>query len=84
MSKLTVKIPALVFLAALVAGLGNSLTGIILSSKAQNKAATTQLETVTRTRATALETYLKAIQEDLVTLSSSPVAYEAIVDFKRG
>lgn len=56
MSKLTVKIPALVFLAALVAGLGNSLTGIILSSKAQNKAATTQLETVTRTRATALET----------------------------
>jgi methyl-accepting chemotaxis protein len=84
MSKLTFKIPALVLLAALVAGIGNSLTGIILSSQAQREAATIQLSTVATKRAKALQDYLDAIEIDLVTLSTSPVAYEAIVEFKGG
>jgi methyl-accepting chemotaxis protein len=82
MSKLAFKIPALVLLAALVAGLGNSLTGIILSSNAQQEAIERQISTVVSDRALALEHYLKAIRTDLVTLSSSPVAYEAITEFK--
>lgn len=84
MSKLTFKIPALVFLAAMVAGLGNGLTGIILSSQAQREAIERQLETVVNDRAAALEQYLATIRTDLVTLSSSPVAYEAIMEFKGG
>lgn len=84
MSKLAFKIPALVLLAALVAGLGNSLTGIILSSNAQQEAAERQLETVVLDRAVALQHYLETIHVDLVTLSTSPAAYEAIVEFKKG
>ncbi len=84
MAKLTFNIPALVFLAALVAGLGNSLTGMVLSSNAQFQAAERQLETVVESRAVALQHYLDTIHIDLVTLSTSPVAYEAIVEFKGG
>jgi len=84
MSKLTVKIPALVFLAALVAGLGNSLTGIFLSSEAQHDAAEQRLEAVVNDRARALQFYLDSIEIDLITLSTSPVAYEAIPEFKAG
>lgn len=84
MSKLAFKIPALVFLAALVAGLGNSLTGIFLSSQAQQEAVERQLSTVVQDRALALGHYLESIHIDLVTLSSSPAAYEAIVEFKAG
>ncbi|MEQ8584854.1 MAG: methyl-accepting chemotaxis protein [Thalassobaculaceae bacterium] len=84
MSKLTFKIPALVFLAAMVAGLGNGLTGIILSSQAQREAIERQLETVVKDRAVALEQYLETIRIDLITLSTSPVAFEAIMEFKGG
>ncbi|MDF1792043.1 MAG: methyl-accepting chemotaxis protein [Thalassobaculaceae bacterium] len=84
MSKLAFKIPALVFLAALVAGLGNSLTGIYLSSNAQREAVELQLETVANDRAVALKHYLDSIRIDLVTLSTSPTAYEAIAQFKAG
>ncbi|MCR9073544.1 MAG: methyl-accepting chemotaxis protein [Alphaproteobacteria bacterium] len=84
MSKLAFKIPALVFLAAMVAGLGNGLTGIYLSSQAQLNSVELQLNTVAKDRALALDHYLETIHVDLVTLSSSPVAYEAIAEFEAG
>lgn len=84
MSKLVFKIPALVLLAAMVAGLGNGLTGIILSSQAQQDAVELQLSTVVLDRALALNNYLDTIHVDLETLASSPVAYEAIEEFKDG
>ena len=81
MSKLTFKIPALIFLAALIAGLGNSLVGMILSSAAQQEAVERQLETVVDDRALALKSYLETIRSDLISLSSSPVAFAAIRSF---
>ena len=84
MSKLSFKIPALVFLAALVAGLGSSLTGMYLSTQAQHKTISRGLETVAIDRALALQSYLDSIRIDLETLATSPAAYEAIVEFKKG
>lgn len=84
MSKLAFKIPALVFLAALVAGVGSGLVGIILSSNAQQEAMDRRLVTVAGDRALSLQHYLDSIQVDLETLSTSPVAFEAITEFKGG
>ena len=84
MSKLAFKIPALVFLAALMAGVGSGLVGIILSTQAMEEAIDQRLEALASDRALSLQNYLDTIQSDLETLSTSPVAYEAIVAFKRG
>ncbi|WP_281683708.1 methyl-accepting chemotaxis protein [Thalassobaculum salexigens] len=84
MSKLAFKIPALVLVAALVAGVGSSIVGMVLSSSAQEEAIDYRLVTVASERARSLQHYLETIQVDLETLSTSPVAFEAIVEFKRG
>ncbi len=80
-SRLSFKIPALVLAGALVAGIGNGLTGAILSNQAQEAAAEAQLETIAQGRAGALSSYMQTIKDDLTTLANSPAAYDALSNF---
>ncbi|MCR9177447.1 MAG: methyl-accepting chemotaxis protein [Alphaproteobacteria bacterium] len=83
LSRLSFKIPALILTAALIAGIGNGLAGLIMVDQEMSDTIERGLENVSQGRAKDLGAYFGSIEEDLVSLAASPLATDGVQDFAR-
>ena len=75
------KLPLALLGSALLVSLGVGLASYLIGSQALRSAAETNLMTLSRERAAAVSTYLKAVEDDLVATSRSEATVQALRDF---
>jgi len=80
-SRLSFKIPAIIFAAALIAGVGNGIAGLVMVNQETEHAVKIELDTVLETRVSSLSAYFDSIEEDLVALASSTMAVTGVQQF---
>lgn len=81
--KISIKIPAIVILAALIATLITGINSYQTTSSLLVQAATDKLTALMKSRKSALGDYLSSIHEDLVVTASSDEVVDAVIHFQK-